>query len=142
MTVSLHPRDLGQVEIRLVRGSDGTTAVTVTASQAGTLQELSQNMHHLHAALDAANIPVDGRTVNFTMASASGSEQDRSRDNPAGNATQDRSNGSGDRNPGQNQSWQQGRQGGSGQGGGGSHTGAAPLVSRRQWQISGLNITA
>jgi hypothetical protein len=151
LTVSLNPRDLGQVEIRLVRESNGTTAVTVTATEPGTLKELSQNAHHLHAALDAANIPPDGRILNFVPAS---SDLDRSRNDaatPGASTTQDRGgNASGSQNQGQNsgqgqahgQAWRQGRQAGGGQSHDDDYTSSAPIASRRVWQLGGLNITA
>jgi hypothetical protein len=150
LTVSLNPRDLGQVQIHLVRGSDGTTAVTVTATQPGTLQELSQNVHHLHSALDAANIPADGRTLNFVVAPAATSDQNQERNDSGGfgaSGAQDRGgSASGGQNSGQGQpqgqAWQQGRESGSSQDQSESYRPAAPIASRRQWQLNGLNITA
>jgi hypothetical protein len=142
MTVSLNPRDLGQVEVHLTRSSDGTTTVTVTASRPDVLQELSQNVHHLHAALDAAAVPPDGRVMNFVAAAA-----DQSRD-LAGRSASDSQAGSNGASGGQNSS-----QGNAGQQGQPRHTARdadddspyrslAPVASRRNWQLSGLNITA
>ena len=150
MTVSLNPRDLGQVEVHLVRNSDGTTAVTITASRPDVLQELSQNVHHLHAALDAANIPTDGRVMNFVAAAAAASDQSRNdlagRDSPA---SQDSGGRASTSDPGQNPG-----QGRAGQQDQSRHAGRdtnddnspyrsrAPVASRKNWQLSGLNITA
>ena len=142
MTVSLNPRDLGQVEVHLARSSDGTTTITVTASRPDVLQELSQNVHHLHAALDDANVPTDGRVMNFVTAAAS----DQSRDLAGSKAanSQDSSGASGGQNSSQGSAGQQDQP---------RHTARdadddspyrslAPVASRRNWQLSGLNITA
>lgn len=165
MTVSLNPHELGQVEIHMVRGTDGTTTVSITASRPETLQELSQNVHHLHAALDAANVPPDGRTMNFIetptsnqnnmlqgMPASGGGVQTgdvQIRETQTGGTqtggTQAGTDGSGGQNQGQAHAWRQDRQdhtSGGQDGGTGSYLPSAPLAYRRSWQISSLNITA
>ncbi len=142
--ISLHPLDLGQVEIHLVRGGDGSTSVIVSADRPETLQELAQNAHHLHAALDAASVPAAGRSLDFVSASATILDQSH---NDASSQTsgpgQDLGNGgSSERRSGQDRSWLQDRQRASGTDGGSISGAAAPISSRRQWQFNGLNITA
>ncbi len=143
MTVSLHPRDLGQVDIRIARGADGSTIVTVTASQPQTLQELASNVHHLHAALDAANIPLDSRTLNFAAPAAPDTNQQAQSGSNGGNAstTQDQGNAPGY----QRQDSQQGQHRPS-QAlpliGTTRYDSSPPVITQRTWQISGLNITA
>ena len=141
--VSLNPRDLGQVDIHLVRGTDGTTTVSIIASNPDTLRDLSQNVHHLHAALDAANIAPDGRTMNFITPAAATSDQGRTDlDGRGASARQDNGSGS---SGSQDRAWQQGRQGnpsGSLSDDSSSYSSIAPVASRKSWQLSGLNITA
>lgn len=142
LTVSLHPLDLGQVEVHLVRGNDGTTAVTVTASNPLTLQELSQNVHHLHAALDAASVPVDGRTMNFIVASTTAAEQNQGSSGRGASSPQD---GSGGTSGGQDhKSWQnhQNSSNNNTVDDTATHRDGAATATRRNWQLNGLNITA
>ena len=145
--ISLHPLDLGHVQIHLVRGEDGSTSVVVSADRPETLQELAQNAHHLHAALDAANVPTDGRTLDFVSASATILEQSRNDvSSQTSTPAQDlRNGGSGEGRSSQDRARFRDLQQASGSGGtgGGSLSGAAaPASSRRQWQFNGLNITA
>ena len=144
ITVSLNPRDLGQVEVRLIRGSDGTTSVSITASNPETLQELSQNVHHLHAALDAANIPVDGRNLSFnaTPTAATGQGQGDPAGRDASTAHDGSTGGSGGQDPGQGRGWQQNRATRSDSDDNGAYIQPVPLAARKSWQLSGLNITA
>ncbi len=143
ITVSLNPRDLGQVEVHFVRGSDGTTSVRITASNPETLQELSQNVHHLHAALDAANIPLDGRSLSFsaTPTAATGSAQHDLTGRGASSVHDGGTGGSGGQDPGQGRTWEQNRAVGS-DGDHDTHSPPQPLTFRKSWQVSGLNITA
>ena len=148
LTVSMHPRDLGEVQIHMVRAPDGSVSVTVSASQPDTLQELSHNVQHLHAALDAANVPTDGRTMTFLATSTSDSSHPASEGSSTG-ASSDRTpnpnpDQTPDRTPGQNRALQRG------QGGqrlanladAGDVGASAPIASTHRWQFSGLNITA
>ena len=140
MTVSLHPRDLGQIDIRIARGSDGSTVVTVSASQPQTLQELASNVHHLHAALDAANIPVDSRTLNFVAPVASDPGQQFQSGSSGSNASTTQDQGS--NTAGYQQQGSRPQSQGSPGTGTARYDAAAPVTMRRSWQISGLNITA
>lgn len=147
MIVSLHPLDLGKVEVRLTRGRDGSTAVTISATELKTLQELSQNVHHLHAALDAANVPADGRIINFMVTTNTASDQSQS-DLPDHNGAPVMdvgSNASGGQGGNQSQSWQQNQRGQATHGVRDEdtpHSQAASAISIHNWQFSGLNITA
>jgi len=141
--VSLNPSDLGQVDVHLVRGSDGTTTVSITASNPDTLRDLSQNVHHLHAALDAANIAPDGRTMNFITAAAATSDQGQTDLAGRGTSAQ-QDNGSGSSGS-RDRAWQQGRPrdpSGNLSDDSSSYSSIAPVASRKSWQLSGLNITA
>ncbi|WP_171034285.1 flagellar hook-length control protein FliK [Lichenicoccus roseus] len=138
LTVSLNPRDLGEVQVHLVRAQDGTASLTVTADRAETLQQLALNAHHLHAALDAANVPATHRIVSFSL---SGSPQPGSTTDDRGAAPDSRSGGG---DPQQRQSRQNTT--GSAYAGppsatAGSLAAGADTVGRR-WMTAGLNITA
>jgi hypothetical protein len=87
--VSMHPRDLGSVEIHLDRRSDGSVSVTVAASEPGTLRSLIADQAHLHAALDAASVPSAERHFTFELTAPAGdkpqhSETDQGSQNGAG----------------------------------------------------------
>ena len=68
MALSLHPKDLGDVHIQLVRGADGTVKVVVAATEPATLRSLIADQAHLHVALDAAAVPTVNRHVSFELA--------------------------------------------------------------------------
>ena len=142
MTVSLYPRDLGQVQVHLARASDGSALVTITASEPATLQELSQSAHHLHAALDAASIPTDGRTLTFALATSGAGPQ--SQPDQGGNRSLTTQARGDDAQGGHQQPWQNQQRRASGVAAGESKTyrAAAPVTYRRRWSVSGLNITA
>lgn len=75
MVLRLDPLELGRVEIRVDRGSDGPAAVQLTVERPDTLMLLLRDQTALHKALDQAGLPAD-RTVQFHLgspASASGS---------------------------------------------------------------------
>lgn len=71
LTVSLHPKELGAVTVDVERGADGSTKITVSASEPGTLRSLMTNRDQLHAALDAASVPVVGRHLAFELSEPS-----------------------------------------------------------------------
>ncbi len=143
MTVSLHPRDLGEVEVHLVRQTDGSTTVTVIAGEAQTLQELSQNAHHLHAALDAANLPAENRTLNFVSAVDPQSSQHDQTPSKSDDAALQNQNSSTSGNQGQAPHQRQnGRSSKMASDENSPQVEASVLTSRQRWQISGLNITA
>ena len=144
ITVSLNPKDLGEVQVHLIRGHDGTTTASSAASNPETLQELAQNVHHLHAALDMANVPADGRTMNFITASAAAPGQGQS-DLADRNPSTSQNGGGGGQSPGQGRTWQQNQQDGSAGNtadDSSSYDLRTPAASRKTWQLRGLNITA
>ncbi len=143
MTVSLHPHDLGKVDIHLTRGSDGSTTVTVTATETKTLQELSQAAHHLHAALDAANIPAENRSLSFAVTAAAASDHRPTDPGRSDSATSQQSDGSSADGQGKASHQQKtGRSAGIARDDGTDDYAAEPGANRRTWQVSGLNITA
>ncbi len=99
--VSMHPRDLGSVEIHLDRRSDGSVSVSVAASEPATLRSLIADQAHLHAALDAASVPSAERHFTFELTAPAAdkpqhTEADRGSQNGAGqNATGQNGPGSG-----------------------------------------------
>jgi len=135
ITVSMSPKELGQVEVRLIRDADGATRITVSATNPDTLRDLSDNAHHLHAALDAASVPNDGRTLSFVGASHASSES-----TSAGQSSPNSASASG----GRTGEWSGGSQSsngpdGSGQGGssqGGSSQGGNDRRFAQQFQTS------
>ncbi|WP_428377485.1 flagellar hook-length control protein FliK [Lichenicoccus sp.] len=137
LTVSLNPRELGAVQVQLVRAQDGSTSLTVTADRAQTLEQLTRNAHHLHEALDAANIPTDHRTLAFALSpSADDGSGTAGRGNPQGS-------GGGQNSPQRQPAWES-RDGASRNSAAGSATAgsASPATIARRWIASGLNITA
>lgn len=71
LTVSLHPKELGAVTVRLARAADGSTRITVSASTPSTLRSLMGSRDQLHAALDAASVPAAGRHLSFELSEPS-----------------------------------------------------------------------
>ena len=67
VTLQLNPLELGKVEIQIDRGPDGTAAVHVSAERPETLQLLVADQAQLHRALDAAGVPLDGRTLSLSL---------------------------------------------------------------------------
>ena len=137
LTVSLHPRDLGDVQVQMVRSQDGGTSLTITADRAQTLEQLAQNVHHLHAALDAANIPSEQRTLAFALSPST--------DNGSGAAGRGASqgDGGGQNTPQRQASWED-RDGAyrNSAAGSGMAADVTPGMVTRRWVASGLNITA
>ena len=68
LAISLHPKDLGAVQVQLDRGADGSVKVVVSAAEPATLRSLMTNQDQLHAALDAAAIPAGDRHLSFELA--------------------------------------------------------------------------
>lgn len=67
LAISLHPKDLGAVQVQLDRGADGSVRVVVAAAEPATLRSLMTNQDQLHAALDAAAIPAGDRHLSFEL---------------------------------------------------------------------------
>ncbi len=136
LTVSLHPRDLGEVQVQMVRAQDGSTSLTVTADRAQTLEQLAQNAHHLHEALDAANIPAGQRTLAFALSPSSDDGSQAGRGASQG--------GGGGQNSPQRQPGWESRNGDYPSSATGAATAgiAAQATITRRWVASGLNITA
>ena len=85
MALSLHPKDLGDVHIQLVRDANGAVQVVVAASEPATLRSLIADQAHLHAALDAAAVPAVDRHVSFELAAPSTFSDGRSAERHPGN---------------------------------------------------------
>ncbi len=71
VTIKLDPAELGQVQVRITRGQDGTARVNVAVERPETLASLQGDLGHLHAALDRAGLP-EQRSVTLHLA---GSDQ-------------------------------------------------------------------
>jgi len=69
ITIHLQPGDLGAVQVKIERGADGSSTVTVQVEKADTLQIMQQDISHLHQALDRAGVPSDQRQVTLHLAS-------------------------------------------------------------------------
>jgi len=70
LTLKLQPEELGTVVVRIDQRVDGTAHISVTADSPATLQLLAAEQADLHRALDAAGIPVTGRTLNLALTAA------------------------------------------------------------------------
>jgi flagellar hook-length control protein FliK len=66
--VRLQPAELGQVQIRIDRNSEGVAHVDVTVDRPETLELLQRDQPRLDQALDQAGIPSAGRNVSFSLA--------------------------------------------------------------------------
>ena len=70
MTLRLAPEELGQVQVQIDRGADGSASVHVTAERPETLRLLIADQGQLHHALDAAGVPQEGRTLSLSLGTA------------------------------------------------------------------------
>jgi uncharacterized membrane protein YgcG len=68
VTLRLDPAELGQVQIRIERGADGTSTVHVTAERPETLRLLVADQPQLHRTLDSAGLPQEGRSLSLSLA--------------------------------------------------------------------------
>ena len=68
VTIRLDPAELGHLQIRIARATDGTATVDVTVERPDTLTNLQNDLGHLHQALDRAGLP-DQRSVTLHLAS-------------------------------------------------------------------------
>jgi flagellar hook-length control protein FliK len=67
VTIRLDPAELGHLQIRISRATDGTTSVDVAVERPETLASLQNDLGHLHQALDRAGLP-DQRNVTMHLA--------------------------------------------------------------------------
>jgi flagellar hook-length control protein FliK len=66
-TIKLDPAELGSVQIRISRATDGTASVSISVERPDTLATLQNDLGHLHQALDRAGLP-DQRSVTLHLA--------------------------------------------------------------------------
>lgn len=86
LVIRLDPAELGHVQVRIERASNGPTHVVLAVERTDTLLLLLQDRPHLNQALDAAGIPPEGRTLQFSLASpGSGNPGGNPGGNPSGN---------------------------------------------------------
>lgn len=67
LTIRLDPGALGAVEIRVERSAHGPTHIALAVERPDTLLTLMADRPALHAALDLAGVPPEGRTVQFSL---------------------------------------------------------------------------
>jgi flagellar hook-length control protein FliK len=99
VTIRLQPAELGQVQIRIDRSSEGTAHIDITTEKPETLQMLQRDQPRLDQALDQAGVLSTGRSVSFQVAApeqsgAAGSRPDNTTSGSDG-SRQDQSGGSG-----------------------------------------------
>jgi flagellar hook-length control protein FliK len=133
VTVRLQPSELGQVQIRVDRTSEGMAHVSITADRPETLQMLQRDEPRLQQTLDQAGVASNGRTVTFQAAppdqvGASASRPD-SMESGAGGSGQGQSGGAWRESGDGQQSSDNGPRSGQGQ-------------TREHWYRAGLDITA
>ncbi|MDP9097056.1 MAG: flagellar hook-length control protein FliK, partial [Pseudomonadota bacterium] len=73
LTIHLTPSDLGRVEIRIERPTNGPAKVELAVERPETLQRLLHDQPQLQQALDQAGIPAAGRTIQFSLSNENGS---------------------------------------------------------------------
>ena len=87
VTISLHPAELGRVDIRLERARDGRTEVTLRAERPEALRLLTSERPMLEAALDRAGVAAGHRRIAFGPLDASAPPEtpsSESRPDPSG----------------------------------------------------------
>ena len=68
ITVRLDPVELGRVDVRIERATDGTASVQVLAERPETLKLLQADQAQLHRTLDSAGVPAEGRSLTLSLA--------------------------------------------------------------------------
>jgi flagellar hook-length control protein FliK len=139
ITVRLAPAELGQVDIHIDRGADGTASVRVLVERPETLKLLQGDQATLNQTLDKAGLPSEGRSLSLSLSDTAG----------GGSAAFTGGQNDG-HNGGQNGSQTGGQMGGqtSGQSGGtarpGGFAAAAPATNPAapNWRRAGIDITA
>jgi flagellar hook-length control protein FliK len=133
VTVRLQPAELGQVQIRVDRTTEGVSRVDITTDRPETLELLQRDQPKLDQALDQAGIPSLGRNVSFMLAPAEQMGAAASRPDSM-------STGSGDTGQGQSGgAWRESRDSPHDPGSG---PGADQQQARARWFRAGLDITA
>ncbi|MEZ5669634.1 MAG: flagellar hook-length control protein FliK [Alphaproteobacteria bacterium] len=90
VSIRLHPRELGRIDVRMELGTDGRMTLSVTADRPDTLEQLQRNVRDLERSLADAGFDTGG-DLNFSLRQHGGS-------NPHGEGREGRdgSGGSGD----------------------------------------------
>lgn len=70
-TIQITPVELGRVDIRIERPSDGPAKIELVAERPETLSRLVHDQSVLHHALDQAGLAAGNRTVEFSLAPVS-----------------------------------------------------------------------
>ena len=91
-TIQITPAELGRVEVRIERPADGSAKIQLVAERADTLSRLVQDQSQLNQALDAAGLPQHSRTIEFSLAPATGGDAFASQSS-GGNASGGNSSG-------------------------------------------------
>ena len=68
LTIRLDPAELGRVQVRIERPTDGPAKVELAVERPDTLLLLLRDQTQLHRALDLAGVPPEGRTLHFSLA--------------------------------------------------------------------------
>lgn len=74
LVLHLDPPDLGRLEIHVVRAPDASTHVEISAERPATLALLHQDEAALHAALNNAGMPTDGRSLSMHLGQFGGQQ--------------------------------------------------------------------
>ncbi len=130
VTLRLDPGELGQVQVRIDRGADGSSTVHVAAEHPDTLRLLIADQAALHRTLDQAGLAQDGRSVNFSLSTP----------DAGSSASSDRGSGSGFMGNGNSGG---GQQGGAWRQDRSSYPDPAPSSTpSTAWLRAGVDITA
>ncbi|MDT7953428.1 MAG: flagellar hook-length control protein FliK [Acetobacteraceae bacterium] len=67
-TIQITPVELGRVDVRIERSSQGPARIQLVVERPETLSRLVHDQSQLQQALDSAGIPPQGRTIDFSLA--------------------------------------------------------------------------
>ena len=118
LVIRLDPGELGHVQVSIERPANGPPHIALAAERPETLALLLADRPQLNTALDAAGLPADGRTLQFSLSSGNG--------NSGSGSGSGANSGSSNGQPGAGS-------------GGGQRT---PLPHRTAWLRAGVDITA
>lgn len=136
LLIQLAPSELGHVQIRIDKSSDGSSHVVVAVERSDTLMTLIQDRPQLNQALDAAGIPPEGRTLQFNLAEpGAGNDQ-------AGFVDDNTQSGFASNNGGTGSGTGAGAGSGRSFSGGDTGGGSQRPPVRTAWQRAGIDITA